>query len=236
MAHFTCVGATVDELRSTLDEMSALRLRQRPRPARRSAAGPGGVDEDRGRPRVLARARRAHQRRLPGFAIGAACFPETHIHATSPEDDLRYLKEKVDAGVGFLITQLFFDNALYYDFVARARAIGIEVPDRARHPAHHDLQPALARDEHVRRDDPRPRAHRPAPAHGRATRRWPSSAWPTRRCSAPTCWPTARPGSTSTRSTAPRRRARSSARCASGARGTASTPPSARLAAWPTPA
>ena len=65
MAHFTCVGATVDELRSTLDEMSAPGLRERPRAARRSAAGPGGVDEDRGRPRVLARARRAHQRRLP---------------------------------------------------------------------------------------------------------------------------------------------------------------------------
>jgi methylenetetrahydrofolate reductase (NADPH) len=62
------------------------------------------------------------------FSIGAACFPETHIHATSADDDLRFLKEKVDAGVGFLITQLFFDNALYYDFVDRARAIGIDVP------------------------------------------------------------------------------------------------------------
>ena len=62
------------------------------------------------------------------FAIGAACFPETHIHATSPEDDLRYLKEKVDAGADFLITQLFFDNALTSTSSSRARAIGIDVP------------------------------------------------------------------------------------------------------------
>ena len=64
----------------------------------------------------------------PGSAIGAACFPETHIHATSAEDDLRYLKEKVDAGARFLITQLFFDNRFYYDYVARAREAGIDVP------------------------------------------------------------------------------------------------------------
>jgi methylenetetrahydrofolate reductase (NADPH) len=62
------------------------------------------------------------------FAIGAACFPETHIHATSPEADLEHLVEKVQAGVDFLITQLFFDNAMYFDFVARARAAGVEVP------------------------------------------------------------------------------------------------------------
>jgi methylenetetrahydrofolate reductase (NADPH) len=62
------------------------------------------------------------------FSIGAACFPETHIHATSPEDDLRHLAEKVAAGVDFLITQMFFDNAFYFDFVRRARDVGIAVP------------------------------------------------------------------------------------------------------------
>src|SRR5215218_9019860 len=62
------------------------------------------------------------------FAIGAACFPEVHIHATDAESDLRYTKEKVDAGAGFLITQLFYDNRCYYEFVERARDVGIDVP------------------------------------------------------------------------------------------------------------
>ena len=62
------------------------------------------------------------------FSIGAACFPEVHIHATDAESDLRYFKEKVEAGARFLITQLFFDNQSYYEFVARAREIGIDVP------------------------------------------------------------------------------------------------------------
>ena len=128
MAHFTCVGATVDELRTTLDEMSSLgfdnvlALRGDPPQGQGEwTKTEGGLEYSRELVELI-------NGSYPGFSIGAACFPETHIHATSAEDDLRYLKEKVDAGVGFLITQLFFDNALYYDFVARARAIGIEVP------------------------------------------------------------------------------------------------------------
>jgi methylenetetrahydrofolate reductase (NADPH) len=127
MAHFTCVGATADELRSTLDEMSALgfenvlALRGDPPQGQEEwIKTEGGLEYSRELVELISGD-------YP-FSIGAACFPETHIHATSPDDDLRYLKEKVDAGVGFLITQLFFDNALYYDFVARARAIGIDVP------------------------------------------------------------------------------------------------------------
>ncbi len=127
MAHFTCVGATVPELRATLDEMLAagidnvLALRGDP-PAGHDewVKTEGGLEYS---SELVALIRADYP-----FAIGAACFPETHIHAASPEEDLAHLVDKVNAGVDFLITQLFFDNALYFDFVARARATGIEVP------------------------------------------------------------------------------------------------------------
>jgi methylenetetrahydrofolate reductase (NADPH) len=62
------------------------------------------------------------------FCIGAACFPEVHPEAPNIEEDLRYAKRKVDTGATFLITQLFFDNELYFDFVEEARAAAISVP------------------------------------------------------------------------------------------------------------
>jgi methylenetetrahydrofolate reductase (NADPH) len=127
MAHFTCVGATTGELRETLDELRAanienvLALRGDPPQGQDEwTKTQGGLEYSH---ELVAMLREDYP-----FAIGAACFPEGHIHATSPEDDLRYLKEKVDAGVDFLVTQMFFDNELYYDFVARARAIGVTVP------------------------------------------------------------------------------------------------------------
>ncbi|MCW2968860.1 MAG: metF [Solirubrobacteraceae bacterium] len=127
MAHFTCVGVTTEELRGTLDQMAqagldnVLALRGDP-PAGETAwtKTDGGLEYSRELVELI--------RRDYDFSIGAACFPETHIHATSAEDDLRHLKAKVDAGARFLITQLFFDNARYFEFVGRAREIGIDVP------------------------------------------------------------------------------------------------------------
>ena len=127
MAHFTCVGATVDDLRRTLDEMrdvgidNVLALRGDP---------PQGETEWRATPGGLSYSTELISL-ISGdydFAIGAACFPEVHPDAASPEDDIRFLKRKVEAGARFLITQLFFDNELYFDFVREARAAGIEVP------------------------------------------------------------------------------------------------------------
>jgi methylenetetrahydrofolate reductase (NADPH) len=127
MAHFTCVGATVQELQGTLDEMreagidNVLALRGDPPAGEQEwTKTDGGLEYSSELVGLIADG-------YP-FAVGAACFPETHIHAESAEADLRHLAEKVAAGVDFLITQLFFDNAVYFDFVKRARAAGIEVP------------------------------------------------------------------------------------------------------------
>ncbi len=62
------------------------------------------------------------------FCIGGACYPEVHPESATQKEDIRYLKEKVDAGCSFLTTQMFFDNNLLYNFLYKIRAAGIEVP------------------------------------------------------------------------------------------------------------
>jgi methylenetetrahydrofolate reductase (NADPH) len=127
MAHFSLVGQSVDDLRRQLDEIAGagidnvLALRGDP---------PQGETEWIAHPKGLEYSVELIEmiKREYDFCVGAACFPEVHPDAPSPEDDLRYLKQKVDAGAGFLITQLFFDNDDYFNFVEDARNAGVEVP------------------------------------------------------------------------------------------------------------
>ena len=127
MAHLTCVGASRDELRELLDSMTdagienVLALRGDP---------PTGETDWTPHPEGLSYSTELVELIHDGYdaCVGAACFPEVHPSASDMAHDLRYLKEKVDAGVSFLITQLFFDTDLYVRFVQEARAVGIEVP------------------------------------------------------------------------------------------------------------
>lgn len=127
MAHVVCTGTTPAELEESLAAMrregilNVLALRGDPprdQPAWRPA--PGGFSH--------ANELAAFVRERFDFCIGGACYPEKHPEAASLEEDLRNLKRKVDAGVDFLVTQLFFDAADYTRFVSQARAAGITVP------------------------------------------------------------------------------------------------------------
>jgi methylenetetrahydrofolate reductase (NADPH) len=127
MAHLSCVGASREELCLILDAIAdtgvdnVLALRGDP-PAGETTwtPHPGGLHYSTELAALI-------QSRYP-FCVGAACFPEVHPEAPTLAHDLRFLREKLQCGVSFLITQLFFDNELYFRFVEEARAVGIEVP------------------------------------------------------------------------------------------------------------
>jgi methylenetetrahydrofolate reductase (NADPH) len=127
MAHLSCVGETTEGLAATLDQIEAagienvFALRGDP---------PRGQEDFLQIEGGLGSAAELADFISSGwdFGIGGACFPEVHPEAPDLDTDLRYLKTKVDSGAGFLITQLFFDNQVYFDFVRAARAQGIEVP------------------------------------------------------------------------------------------------------------
>jgi methylenetetrahydrofolate reductase (NADPH) len=127
MSHLTCVGASREELHEVLDRIAdggidnVLALRGDP---------PRGQTEWRPHPGGLLYSTELAELIAADypFAIGAACFPEVHPQSPDMAHDLGFLAQKIDAGVSFLITNLFFDNEMYFRFVEEAGAAGIQAP------------------------------------------------------------------------------------------------------------
>jgi len=127
MAHLSCVGEPVDRLREMLDEIAGagidnvLALRgDPPRGEKEWTPHPDGL---RWSTELIALIAGGYE-----FCVGAASFPEVHPDAPDLAHDIRFLQEKLAAGASFLITQLFFDNRYYFDFVASCRRAGITAP------------------------------------------------------------------------------------------------------------
>ena len=127
MAHLTCVGQTKEEIHGVLERLEAegveniIALRGDP-PQGTTEFVPveGGFDH--------ATDLLKHIKSNFKFGVAAACYPEGHTESVDLDADLKYVKMKVDNGADFLVTQLFYDNRHYYDFLERARAEGIGVP------------------------------------------------------------------------------------------------------------
>ena len=153
MAHLSCVGCSRDELRKILDDMSAagienvLALRGDP---------PRGETDYEPHPDGLRYSTELASLISADYdvCVGGACFPEVHPEAPDLAHDLRFLKEKIDRGVSFLITQLFFDSRALLPLRrggARGRDRG---PDHPRGDADHRPAPDQDDHRHVRRHDP----------------------------------------------------------------------------------
>ena len=125
LAHLTCASSTKEEVRKVIHNLKEQGIEN-------ILALRGDIPSDMPFP-DKGRFRYAYElveeiRKHGDFCIGAACYPEGHVENEHKEDDIRYLKQKVDSGVDFLTTQMFFDNDIHYNFLYRIREAGITVP------------------------------------------------------------------------------------------------------------
>ena len=125
IAHLTCVSSTKEEVRQRVQEMKESGIQN-------ILALRGDIPAESEFP-IPNQYKYAYEliediKSQGDFCIGAACYPEGHVECEHKEDDIAHLKQKVDCGVDFLTTQMFFDNSVFYNFLYRIREKGITVP------------------------------------------------------------------------------------------------------------
>lgn len=125
LAHLTCASSTKEEVREVIENLKSLGIEN-------ILALRGDIPANMAFPsgnRLRYACELVEEIRKHGdFCIGAACYPEGHVENEHKEDDIKYLKQKVDSGVDFLTTQMFFENDIHYNFLYRIREAGITVP------------------------------------------------------------------------------------------------------------
>lgn len=128
LAHLTCVSSTKETVREKISEMREAGIENVM--ALRGDLTPELASGDRSGWAYRHAIDLVRELRECGedFCIGGACYPEVHPESRDQKEDIRYLKEKVDAGCDFLTTQMFFDNNLLYNFLYKIREAGITVP------------------------------------------------------------------------------------------------------------
>jgi methylenetetrahydrofolate reductase (NADPH) len=125
MAHLSCIGSTPEQIEQTIAELAEAEVKN---VLALGGDRPEGYEPPEGAFTYANELVAFIRSTRFDICLGVACYPETHPLAPSPEVDMENLVRKVDAGVEFLITQLFFDNRDFFDFRDRARAAGIDVP------------------------------------------------------------------------------------------------------------
>ena len=128
LAHLTCVSSTRETVRKKIAEIRAAGIQNVM--ALRGDLTPALAESDRSTWAYRHAVDLVRELREMGddLCIGGACYPEIHPESLNQKEDIKYLKEKVDAGCSFLTTQMFFDNNLLYNFLYKIREAGITVP------------------------------------------------------------------------------------------------------------
>ena len=127
LAHLTCVSSTKETVRNMAEQIKSAGIENIM--ALRGDIPKGMENADRsGWDYRYAVELVAELKQIGGFCIGGACYPEVHPESINQKEDIKHLKEKVDAGCDFLTTQMFFDNNLLYNFLYKIREAGITVP------------------------------------------------------------------------------------------------------------
>ena len=128
LAHLTCVSSTRETVRSRIEDIKNAGIENVMALRGDIPAELEGEDRSRWDYTHAYQLVRELRELCPDFCIGGACYPEIHPESANQKEDIRYLKEKVEAGCDFLTTQMFFDNNLLYNFLYKIREAGITVP------------------------------------------------------------------------------------------------------------